>query len=98
MDLENLLQNEPNTILAIRADQMCEAIDYAILKAKSEFEQKQIPEQYLTPKQAAGKLDVALSTLWRYDKQGYLSPVAIGGKRRYKLSDVNKILKAEVVI
>ena len=96
MNLDNLFQNEPTTILAIRADQMREAIDYAISKTKSEFEEKQIPEQYLTPKQTTKKLEVSLSTLWRWDKENYLKPVAIGGKRRYKLSDINEILKMEV--
>ena len=93
MNLQDLLQNEPNTILAIKAEQMQEIIDYAIAKTKSEFEEKQKPEQYLTPKITAQKLDVTLCTLWRWDRDNYLKPVPIGGKRRYKLSDIERILK-----
>ena len=93
MDLQNLLQSEPNTILAVKADQMREIIDYAISKTKAEFEAKNEPEQYLTRKGTAERFKVDLSTLWRWDKEGYLKPVAIGGKRRYKLSDVERILK-----
>jgi hypothetical protein len=44
-------------------------------------------------KQAAEMLDVDLSTLWRWNNENYLSAIEVGGKRRYKLSEVNKILR-----
>lgn len=49
-------------------------------------------ETYSTPKQASEILDVDLSTLWRWKKRGYLVPIEVGGRRRYKMSDINKIL------
>jgi predicted site-specific integrase-resolvase len=57
------------------------------------YEKTEKPEQFLSRKQTAKMLDVDLSTLWRWDKEQYLLTIAIGGKRRYKLSDVERILK-----
>jgi len=95
MNLQDLLHSEPNTILAIKAEQMREVIDYTIAKTKLEFEAKQEPEQeqYLTRKQTAEKLKMDISSLWRWAKMGYLTPVPVGGKRMYRLSDIEKILK-----
>jgi len=33
--------------------------------------------------------------LWRWDKTGYLKPYRIGGKVRYRLSEIDKILGGE---
>ena len=91
--LYEILNDTPNLNVTINAGQLLEAIDYAISKTKSEFEAKQAPEQYLTRKQTAEMLDVDLSTLWRWNNENYLCAVEVGGKRRYRLSDVEHILK-----
>lgn len=39
------------------------------------------------------QLHVDKSTLWRWAKIGYLVPIEVGGKRFYKQSDIDKILK-----
>ena len=96
MSLYEILNDTPNLNVTINAGQLKEVVDYAISKTKAEFEAKQSPEQYITRKQAAQMLDVDLSTLWRWDNGNYLCAVEVGGKRRYKLSDINNILKAEV--
>ena len=49
-------------------------------------------ETYPSPKKVAEILDVNESTLFRWRKKGYLTPIEVGGKRRYKMSDVNQIL------
>jgi len=43
----------------------------------------------------AEMLDVDKSTLWRWAKIGYLVPINVGGKRRYRMSDVNRILNGD---
>ena len=96
MNLYDLLNENSALNVTINAGQLLEVVDYAILKTKSVFESKQEPEQYLTRKQAAKTLNVDLSTLWRWNKENYLCAVEVGGKRLYKLSDVNKLLKKAV--
>ena len=49
-------------------------------------------EYLLTPEETAELLKVSSVTLWRWDKSGYLTPVYVGGKKRYRNSDISKIM------
>lgn len=49
-------------------------------------------ETYPSAKRVSEILEVDRSTLWRWAKCGYLVPIEVGGKRRYKMSDVKRIL------
>ena len=51
------------------------------------------PEKYLTAQETADKLGVDVSTLWRWDKSGYLKKIKIGNKTRYHESDVLKLME-----
>lgn len=46
----------------------------------------------LTRFEAAKALNVTLSTLWRWAKMGYLTPVKIGTKVLYKATDIDRML------
>lgn len=50
-------------------------------------------ESLVTIKQASALLDVDRSTLWRWEKDGYLKPVRIGRKVRYPMYAVEAIKK-----
>ncbi len=49
-------------------------------------------EVYYSFKHVATMLDVSTRTLNRWQSQGYLVPVMIGGQRRYRRSDIEKII------
>jgi Helix-turn-helix domain len=49
-------------------------------------------EVYLTPAQFAESLQVSLVTLWSWDKKGITKPLRIGNAKRYRRSDLEKIL------
>lgn len=49
-------------------------------------------EKYLSPNQVSEMLNVDLTTLWRWSKKSYLVPIEFGGKRKYRLSEIKKIL------
>lgn len=51
------------------------------------------PEKYLTAQETADKLGVDVSTLWRWDKSGYLKKFKVGNKNRYRESDVLKLME-----
>lgn len=53
------------------------------------------PETYLTAEETAKRLNVDRSTLWRWNKEGYLLTIKIGSKVRYKLSDVERLQRGE---
>lgn len=49
-------------------------------------------EKYLSSDDVCEMLDVSKPTLWRWEKMEYLIPLRVGGKVRYKLSEVKQIL------
>jgi hypothetical protein len=97
MPLYSILKNTPDLSITIKAGQLLECIDYCINKTRKELEQQITDantETYPSVERVAKILDVDKSTLWRWRKQNYLVPVEIGGKRRYRMSDIQKILNS----
>lgn len=47
---------------------------------------------YYSFRHVATMLDVSTRTLNRWQSQGYLVPVMIGGQRRYRRSDIDRII------
>ena len=98
MNIYDLLQSNSGLNITISAGQLIEAIDYCVDKTRKEFEQhikETNAESYSTPSEVAEILNVDKSTLWRWSKQGYLVPIEVGGKRKYRMSDVKKILNGK---
>lgn len=96
MTLDEILKTGKNVTLAIDANDLREWHKEVIAETKKELEQAVIAdkaETYISAKQVAVMLSVDLSTLWRWEKRGYLTPAKIGGKRRYKYSEVKSILE-----
>ena len=50
-------------------------------------------ESLLTVQQAASLLGIDRSTLWRWEKEGYLKPIRIGRKVRYPMYALNALIK-----
>jgi excisionase family DNA binding protein len=98
MNINEILTRQ-NIIISLTGEQLNDFANQILSGARSIYEKKEQSEHYLTRKQVAEMLDVDLSTLWRWNRENYLCAVEIGGKRKYKLSDVNKILrKGEVAL
>ena len=96
MSLYEILQETPSLNITINAGQLIEAIDYCVDKTRKDLEQivtDTKSETYPSAKKVAEMLDVDLSTLWRWRNRGYLVPIEVGGKRRYRMSDVKRILE-----
>jgi len=64
------------------------AIEYAKRKTSNN------EEEYFTPQQLAALLKVSLVTLWSWDNRGILSPLRISNIKRYRKSDIEKILNS----
>ena len=95
MDLLNLLESVNNITVSVSLADLKEFATVLIDNTKKELELVVISdkaETYPSPKQVCEILNVDLSTLWRWNKRGYLCPSEVGGKRRYKMSDVKSIL------
>jgi hypothetical protein len=50
------------------------------------------PEEYLNPKQFAEALQISEVTLWNWDKKRITNPLRIGSQKRYRRSDLERIL------
>ena len=96
MNMYDLLSSNSGVNITINAGQLLEAINYCVLTTRKELE-RQITdantETYPSIEKVAEILDVNKTTLWRWAKQGYLVPLTIGGKRRYRMTDVKRILE-----
>ena len=49
-------------------------------------------ESYPTVRQVSEMLNVDSTTLWRWNKKGYLKTIEFGGGRRYKMSEVKALM------
>lgn len=96
MDIRELIHTTPNVSITIGANDLIASFRLAIKEAKEEWEAAitaKKTETYVSATNASEQLHVDKSTLWRYGKNGYLVPVEVGGKRLYKQSDIDKILR-----
>ena len=99
MVIQDFLTNNPNINITVSAAELLTVVDYAISRTRSEFDESKNDskkEAYYTIAEAAKELQVSKPTLWRWAKQGYLVPISIGGKRRYRMSDINQILNSKI--
>ena len=94
--LHAILEDGGTTLLVISADDLKRAICDTVSETKRLLEDevaKNNSETLLTSQQVQERLNVSRTTLWNWRKYGYLLPIEIGGKVRYKLSDINMILQ-----
>ncbi len=96
VDLVKLAQEAPGTIIAVPVGDLVKANIWLVEKALADLEHVVAVKDsvtYLTREQVMAKLNVVPSTLWRWQKRGYLVPVKVGGENRYRSTDIDKILE-----
>lgn len=96
MNIQELIQTTPNVSITIDANDLMGCLRLVIKEAKEEWDAAiaaKKTEAYVSPAEVSQLLHVDKSTLWRWGKTGYLIPVEVGGKRLYKMSDIDKILR-----
>jgi len=90
-----LAQKYPNLNVTVGLVDLTEMAKFTVLETKRQIQQDladAAAETYVTPQKTAEIFDVDISTLWRWNKRGYLTHIEVGGKRRYRMSDVKRIL------
>ena len=82
-------------VLQLKKEDLKEFANQILLGAKSiamlEAEAAATSDQLLSIDEAAKLLSVSKMTLYRWDKNGYLKKMEIGGKRRYRKSDIERL-------
>ena len=67
-------------------------VDARILRFFDNKKKEAEANKLIKPKDAAEQLGVNLTTLWRWNNEGYLKKVYVGSKPRYKQRDIDRIL------
>ncbi len=96
--LLELAKSFPDMMVSVKLSDLVEANTLLIAEAKNELEQMiadQNAETYPSREKVMEILDVSQATLWRWQKSGYLVPLNVGGKRRYRMSDIKRILEGD---
>ena len=85
----------PNAILQITAGDLCEfankLINSATEVARLQIQKADISKELLTIDEVCEMLKVSKMTLHRWDKNGVLKKIEVGGHRRYRRSDVEAV-------
>ena len=95
-DLITMAKQCPDITVSIKLSDLVEANNLLIAETKRELEQlitDQKAETYPSREKVMEILGISSATLWRWQKIGYLVPLNVGGKRRYRMSDVRKLLE-----
>lgn len=69
-----------------------EVADLKLMLAKQPEQTIQKQEEYLTPAEMAQFLKISMVTLWHWDKKGITRPLRVGNLKRYRKSDLEKII------
>ena len=94
-NLNSLINSGANITVSINIDDLRLIVKETIESTKKEFEKSirdDKTETYKTIEQVTEILGVNKSTLWRWNRSGYLVHYEIGGGRRYLMSDVKALL------
>ena len=93
MKLQDLLESDLNISITITIKELKEFADYLLQQSKDDIErlilETKQPKEYLTPNETAKLLHVNRSTLYQWNKNGYLRVIEVGGKRLYRQSDID---------
>ncbi|OAV63906.1 Helix-turn-helix domain protein [Bacteroidales bacterium Barb6XT] len=91
----DLASQFPEISLTIKAADLIDMVNYCVSKTRQELEQQITDantETYPSKQQVMQILGVSKPTLSRWNKSGYLMRVTVGGTRRYRMSDIQRIL------
>ena len=98
MDIQKLTENPeaiPGKVVLEVSPRDLQNYSENLLKKALETKGSEVKpsEEYLTPNEMAEALKVSLVTIWSYDKKGITIPLRIGNLKRYRKSDLEKIMQ-----
>ena len=93
MEIREIIKQNPSVFVMATADDLSDFAKSLIKATLKLQEEKQKPDTLVSRKQTAERLNVDYSSLWRWQKLGYLKPTRVGGKVMYKESDIQRILE-----
>ena len=95
LDIEKLITENPNVIFQVTGADLKAFADQLLIGAKAIAMQEAedaANNKLLSVEEAAELLSVSKMTLYRWDKNDVLKRVEIGGQRRYRKSDIDRLI------
>lgn len=100
LSIREILASDANVILQVSSDDLKMFAQDILIGAKSvamlEAETAASGDQLLTIDEASKLLAVSKMTLYRWDQSGVLKKLEIGGKRRYRKSDIDRLIGCKI--
>ena len=100
LSISDILASDANVIFQVSSNDLKEFAQNILTGAKSiamiEAEAATTSDQLLTIDEASELLSVSKMTLYRWDQNGILKKVEIGGKRRYRKSDIERLVGCKI--
>ncbi len=96
MNINELIKSGADFTISIKISDLVEWHKEVIADTRKEIEDivlSEKAESYPTVKQVSEILNVDITTLWRWNKKGYLRTIEFGGGRRYKMSEVKALME-----
>ena len=98
--LTTILKENSNIIIQVSSEDLKAFAQEILIGAKSiamiEAEMVATSDKLLTIDEAAKLLSVSKMTLYRWDQNGILKKVEIGGYRRYRKSDIERLAGCKI--
>ena len=100
LDIEKVITENPNVIFQVTGADLKAFADQLLIGAKAiamqEVEAAARNNKLLSVEEAAELLSVSKMTLYRWDKNDILKRVEIGGQRRYRKSDIDRLIDGKL--
>ena len=90
MNLRDLLESGANVSVTVTLDDL-RAIFNEAAKGVRSVAQERTTEEFLSRKEVLALLKIDSSTLWCWEKTGYVKSYPFGGRKRYRREDVEAI-------
>ena len=101
LDVMELINRCPGAIISIGAAELRSFARQLIAESRREFERERAAieagkaENYLEPETVKAMLKISESTLYRMAKSKILEPVWIAGQKRFRQSDIDRIVRTQ---
>lgn len=91
--MDEMLRGNPQISVNLSCEDLMTFAGYIMERTKRETEERIAKERdTLSATDASKTLGVTPSTLWRWEKSGYLTPVRIGVRKMYRRDDIDRVL------
>lgn len=90
MEINDLLNDNARICVFVNLQDLREIIKDMVSEFRPVSAEPE-PEKYLSRKEVLHILQIESSTLWGWEKTGYITSYPFGGRKRYKAVDVEEI-------